>query len=311
MPTPVAAAPTSVIDAILACKDTLADAEKTVADFILEHAQTVSALSATQIAKQSGTSNTTVSRFVRSIGFPSFSEMRYALAREMSAASDAGFEGERTVSVDNIAESAAYILENKIDELRGTLAALDEAALRQAVEMMSVARLVMFAGVGSSLPIAQSAAIKFSQARVNAIAASTTDGGQLTAMLMGPEDCLVIISNSGRSDRLRRMMDFAIDQGVQTIVITRNPDSELARLGDVVLKVVARDYLLVNGFDFSHNSINYVLEVLLLLLFNGRQKVNEYSLRLFNESMAGEKGTGGAARAARPEETLPPVSLKC
>ena len=284
------ASPASVVDAIIACRDSLSDAEKTVANFILEHAQTVSQLSATLIAKQSGTSNTTVSRFVRSIGFSSFSEMRYALAREMSSSGDASFEGAHSISVDNIAQSAAYILENKVDELRSTLAALDEGAVQKAVEMLSQARLVMFAGVGSSLSIAQCAAVKFSQARINAIASSTTDAAQLTAMLMGPEDCLVVISNSGRSDRLRRMMSFAIDQGVQTIVITRNPDAELGSLADVTIKVVARDSLLVTSFDFSHNSINYVLEVLLLLLFNGSRQASEYGLKLFNDSMAGEKG---------------------
>ena len=282
--------PASVVDAIIARRENLSDAEKLVANFILEHAQTVSQLSATDIAKQSGTSNTTVSRFVRSIGFPSFSEMRYALAREMSAPADVAFDGVHSISVDNIADSAAYILENKVDELRSTLAALDEDAIRSAVEMMSRSRLVMFAGVGSSMSIAQGAAIKFSQARVNAIASSTTDAAQLTAMLMGPEDCLVVISNSGRSDRLRRMMSFAIDQGVQTIVITRNPDAELGSLADVTIRVVARDSLLVTSFDFSHNSINYVLELLLLLLFNSGRQENEYGLKLFNESMAGEKG---------------------
>ncbi len=286
-----AAAPSNVIDAILSRRESLSDAEKTVANFILENSQTVSMLSATQIAKQSGTSNTTVSRFVRSIGFSSFSEMRYALAREESGNSENSYDGVHTISVESIGESAAYILENKIDELRSTLAALDKDDVRRAVDMLLKARLVMFVGVGSSLPIAQSAAIKFSQARVNAISSSTTDGAQLTSMLMGPEDCLVVISNSGRSERLHRMMDFAIDQGVQAIVITRNPDSELGRLADVVLRVVGRDYLLINSFDFSHNSINYVLELLLLLLFNERQRVNEYGLKLFNESMAGEKGT--------------------
>ncbi|WP_322153255.1 MurR/RpiR family transcriptional regulator [Paratractidigestivibacter sp.] len=282
--------PSSVVDAIIACRESLSDAEKTVANFILEHAQTVSQLSATMIARQSGTSNTTVSRFVRSIGFSSFSEMRYSLAREMSSADDRAFEGTRSISMEDVGTSAAYILENKIDELRSTLSALDEGALRQAVTTMSQARLVMFAGVGSSLSIAQCAAIKFSQARINAIASSTTDAAQLTAMLMGPEDCLVVISNSGRSDRLCRMMSFAIDQGVQTIVITRNPDAELGSLADVTLRVVARDSLLVTSFDFSHNSINYVLEVLLLLLFNVDRRENEYGLGLFNASMAGEKG---------------------
>lgn len=45
----------------------------------------------------------------------------------------------------------------------------------------------------------------------------------------------------------------------------------------------------MNNFDFSHNSINYVLESLLLLLFHSSGDVNEYNLELFNRTIASEK----------------------
>lgn len=279
-----------VVDTILASYHNLPDSEKTVADFILKRSDTVSSLSATQIAKQSGTSNTTVSRFVRSIGFTSFAEMRYALAREETAEKSRPFDASRGITPTNIRDSAAYIMQTKVDELESTLAALAPADVERAVEALASARLVMFVGVGSSLPIAQSAAIKFSQAGVNAISPSTTDAAQLTAMLMTPEDRIVVISNSGRSARLARVVDAGQDRGAIIITIARDPESELASRADIFLRVVARDYLLVNSFDFSHNSINFVLEVLLLLLFHGSRGANEYHLRLFNESMAREKG---------------------
>lgn len=280
-----------VVDTILASYKNLPDSEKTVADFILKQASTVSSLTATQIAQQSGTSNTTVSRFVRSIGFSSFSEMRYALAREETSSKDRAFDASQGISTGDIPGAMRYILQTKVDELESTLAGLDVRDIDRAVGALASARLVMFVGVGSSLPVAQSAAIKFSHAGVNAVSPSTTDGAQLSAMLMTPEDRLVVISNSGRSDRLRRVADCALDRGAQIITITRNPDSVLARRADIVLTVVARDHLLVNDFDFSHNSINFVLETLLLLLFHGSDDTNEFHLRLFNESMAQEKGT--------------------
>lgn len=279
-----------VVDTILASYKSLPDSEKAVADFILKQTSTVSSLTATQIAQQSGTSNTTVSRFVRSIGFSSFSEMRFALAREETSTKDRAFDASQGISTADIPGSMHYILQTKVDELKSTLAGLDVNELGRAVEALASARMVMFVGVGSSLPVAQSAAIKFSQAGVNAVSPSTTDGAQLSAMLMTPEDRLVVVSNSGRSDRLRRVADCALDRGVQIITITRDVDSALARRADIVLPVVARDYLLVNSFDFSHNSINFVLETLLLLLSHSSDGANEYHLRLFNESMAQEKG---------------------
>lgn len=279
-----------VVDMILQRYRELSDAEKTVADFILKHEGVVSSLSAVEIAKRSCVSNTTVSRFVRSIGYSSFSEMRYALAREETASKRHSFDESLDISLSDIPGSMRYVMETKLVELEGTFASLDAEVVKRAVELLSSARMAMFVGVGSSLPVAQSAAIKFSQAGVNAISPSTSDGALITAALMSPPDCLVVISNSGRSDRLRRIMDNAIDREVPCIVITRNAQSQLARHADALLIVAARDHLLVNNFDFSHNSINFVLETLLLLLFHSARDANEYNLELFNRSLAHEKG---------------------
>jgi DNA-binding MurR/RpiR family transcriptional regulator len=278
-----------VVDAILQRYEDLSDAEKAVADFILTHKGTVSSLSAVEIARLSGISNTTVSRFVRSLGYASFADMRYALAREETASKERSFDDSRGIGLSDVQGSLDYVLETKIEELRSTFAALSEESVVKAVGILSSARIAMFVGVGSSLPVAQGSAIKFSQAGVNAISPSTSDGAMITASLMQPDDCLVVISNSGRSDRLRKIMSNAIDRGVSTIVITRNAESPLAERADVVLKVVSRDHLLVNDFDFSHNSINYVLESLLLLLFHSSRDANEYNLELFNRTIASEK----------------------
>lgn len=279
-----------VIDMILQRYRGLSDAERTVADFILKHKGIVSSLSAVEIARSSGISNTTVSRFVRSIGYPSFSEMRYALAREETASKERPFDESSGISLADVPGTMRCIMETKVEELEGTLASLDAGAVGRAVELLAKARIAMFVGVGSSLPVAQSAAIKFSQAGVNAISPSTSDGALLTAALMSPSDCLVIISNSGRSNRLLGIMDNAIDRGAPCIVVTRNAQSQLALHADALLIVAARDHLLVNDFDFSHNSINYALEVLLLLLFHSARDANEYNLELFNRSIAHEKG---------------------
>ncbi len=279
-----------VVDMILQRYKDLSDAERIVADFILKHAGIVSSLSAVEIARSAGTSNTTVSRFVRSIGYTNFSEMRYALAREETASKQRPFDESSGIMLSDVPGTMRYVMETKVAELEATLAALDAESISEAVELLSKARIAMLVGVGSSLPVAQSAAIKFSQAGVNAISSSTSDGALLTAALMSPFDCLVVISNSGRSNRLLSIMDNAIDRGVPCIVITRNAQSPLALHADALLVVSARDHLLVHDFDFSHNSINYVLEVLLLLLFHSARDANEYNLELFNRSIESEKG---------------------
>ena len=99
-----------VVDAILQRYEDLSDAEKAVADFILTHKGTVSSLSAVEIARLSGISNTTVSRFVRSLGYASFADMRYALAREETASKERSFDDSRGIGLSDVQGSFDYVL---------------------------------------------------------------------------------------------------------------------------------------------------------------------------------------------------------
>ncbi len=99
-----------VVDAIPQRYEDLSDAEKAVADFILTHKGTVSSLSTVEIARLSGISNTTVSRFVRSLGYASFADMRYALAREETASKERSFDDSRGIGLSDVRGSLDYVL---------------------------------------------------------------------------------------------------------------------------------------------------------------------------------------------------------
>ncbi len=102
-----------VVDAIPQRYEDLSDAEKAVADFILTQS-----LSTVEIARISGISNTTVSRFVRSLGYASFADMRYALAREETASKERSFDDSRGIGLSDVRGSLDYVLETKVEELR-------------------------------------------------------------------------------------------------------------------------------------------------------------------------------------------------
>ena len=107
-----------VVDAIPQRYEDLSDAEKAVADFILTHKGTVSSLSTVEIARLSGISNTTVSRFVRSLGYASFADMRYALAREETASKERSFDDSRGIGLSDVRGSLDYVLETKVESRR-------------------------------------------------------------------------------------------------------------------------------------------------------------------------------------------------
>jgi RpiR family transcriptional regulator, carbohydrate utilization regulator len=86
-----------------------------------------------------------------------------------------------------------------------------------------------FYGVGNSGIVAQDAQHKFFRLGVNTSATSDGHVQVMSATMLGPGDCAVIISNSGRSRDLIDVADIARKKGATLIVITASA-SPLAQL---------------------------------------------------------------------------------
>jgi RpiR family carbohydrate utilization transcriptional regulator len=89
-------------------------------------------------------------------------------------------------------------------------------------------RRIEFYGVGNSGIVAQDAQHKFFRLGVNAIACSDGHVQVMSATMLKPGDCAVIISNSGRSRDLLDTAEIAARSRATVIVITAS-DSPLAR----------------------------------------------------------------------------------
>ena len=82
--------------------------------------------------------------------------------------------------------------------------------------------------------MAQDAQHKFFRLGINAIAYSDGHMQVMSASLLGPGDCLVIVSNSGRTRDLMDAADIARKHGTTVIVITAS-GSPLAIAGHIHL----------------------------------------------------------------------------
>jgi RpiR family carbohydrate utilization transcriptional regulator len=96
---------------------------------------------------------------------------------------------------------------------------------------------IEFYGVGNSGIVAQDAQHKFFRLGVNAAAVSDGHVQVMAATMLGPGDCVVVISNSGRSRDLIDAADIARRKGASVIVITASgsPLAQLAQSHNQVL----------------------------------------------------------------------------
>ncbi|HEX5804676.1 MAG TPA: SIS domain-containing protein, partial [Azospira sp.] len=95
-------------------------------------------------------------------------------------------------------------------------------------------RRIEFYGVGNSGIVAMDAQHKFFRLGVNAAAVSDGHVQVMSATMLQPGDCVVIISNSGRSRDLIDAAEIARRKGATTIVISAS-GSPLARTAHIQL----------------------------------------------------------------------------
>jgi RpiR family carbohydrate utilization transcriptional regulator len=133
-----------------------------------------------------------------------------------------------------------------------------EKATTALVEAYEGARRIQFFGVGNSGVVAQDAQHKFFRLGMHAVAYSDGHMQVMSASLLGPGDCVVVISNSGRTRDLMDACDLARKKGATTIVITAS-GSPLAAVGHIHL---AADH--PEGFDRYSPMVSRLLHLMII-----------------------------------------------
>jgi RpiR family carbohydrate utilization transcriptional regulator len=133
-----------------------------------------------------------------------------------------------------------------------------EHAAKALADTQKTNRRIEFYGVGNSGIVAQDAQHKFFRLGVNAIAYSDGHMQVMSASMLRPGDCAVIISNSGRTRDLMDACDIAKKQGATTIVITAS-GSPLAGASNIHLTADHPE-----GYDKYSPMVSRLLHLLII-----------------------------------------------
>jgi RpiR family carbohydrate utilization transcriptional regulator len=226
----------NMLDRIKASLPSLAPAEQRVGKLVLADPRAFAKLPVTELADRAHVSKPTVVRFCRSVGYDGLSDFKLKLAGSVS-------EGvpfiHRSVDADDkTSDVAVKVIDNTVAAFLkyrndASFFALEHAAQALAATQKTNRR-IEFYGVGNSGIVAQDAQHKFFRLGVNAIAYSDGHMQVMSASMLQPGDCAVVISNSGRTRDLMDACDIAKKQGATTIVITAS-GSPLASAGHIHL----------------------------------------------------------------------------
>ncbi|MGL4636652.1 MAG: MurR/RpiR family transcriptional regulator [Beijerinckiaceae bacterium] len=210
--------------------------QRRIADTILRFPIRTASASIDDMAKMTGASAATISRFARDIGFGGYAQMRSAIADAAQALADpvtklrqrlaAGKEGP-----DRASSGDAAIFDASRDQLQLMDSALVNAGVQRIVARLKAARAVHVMGFGLSAHIASILVLGLQPFHPNVASVVEYGGTEVAAgrlMGVGPQDVVIAITVPRYSTDVVRLARFARAQGATIIAITDSEASPLA-----------------------------------------------------------------------------------
>ncbi|RKD71009.1 RpiR family transcriptional regulator [Rhizobium sp. WW_1] len=215
--------PAAFDDRILGLIETLAPAEQRIARFFVDQKQAALLNSAAQIAQLAGTSDATVVRTARALGFESLSTLRAALLAELTGTPSPGARMERTLAetggqASDVLHHVIGMHERALDVLRREEFA---ASFERCVDILANAARRHVFGIGPSGAMADYASLQFNRIGLptNALSAS---GIALADRLLwiGKGDVVLVIAYAPLYREVEVLLEQAGRHDVPVILIS-------------------------------------------------------------------------------------------
>nr|WP_255719191.1 MurR/RpiR family transcriptional regulator [Pelomonas sp. P8] len=232
----------SILERVKAALPALPPAEQRVAKLLLADARSFASLPVSELADRAHVSKPTVVRFCRSVGYDGLADFKLKLAGSVNEG--VPFVHRAVDEDDKPSDIIVKVVDNAVAALLHYRNDAASHAFERAIEALADSarhgKRIEFYGVGNSGIVAQDAQHKFFRLGVNTVATSDGHVQLMSATMLQPGDCAVIISNSGRSRDLLDAAEIARKKGATIIIITASA-SPLAQLalgpGQILLAV--------------------------------------------------------------------------
>ncbi len=233
----------------------LPPAERRVGHKLVDDPAGVATSTITELAQSCGTSETTVIRFCRAIGFEGYPELRLTLATEAGRAEGVGQSGREVGgdigsgdTLEQVVEKIAFADSHAVEE---TAAQLDTDVLEQVVDAMVGARRIDIYGVGASAFVALDFQQKLHRIGQISYAWSDTHIMLTSAAVLGAGDVAMGISHTGSTSDTIDALSEARQRGATAVAITNFPRSPISKVADMVLTTAARETTFRSGATAS------------------------------------------------------------
>lgn len=215
----------------------MSKSHKLIAGYIKKSGEVAAYLTATRLGAAIGVSESTVVRFALELGFSGYPEFQNELRQSLRSKLTAT---QRIDVADNILADenvATGIITADMNNIKESLANLDEISFNQAVETICAAKKIFIIGIRSSSMLADflNHYLCYMFGNVKLLFSNSTDELFEQIFRISKGDVLVAISFPRYSSRTKLAAEFAKKKGADVIAITDSDSSPIAAYADAKL----------------------------------------------------------------------------
>lgn len=221
--------------------DNLNGTSKDIADYLLKHPQTSSALTITDLARETNSSISSISRFAKKLGFNNFQELKINLLTSTNEKKEANNLFQEINPSDSLKDMAKKIFTSNISALNATIDTISQKQLENVLEIITQKTSIAFFGLGASAIVALDGYHKFLRSDKTPLFANDYHMQLMMATTLKANSCAVIISHSGENKDALRIAQKLKEKNIATIGITSYGNSSLTKIVDVTLLSISEE----------------------------------------------------------------------
>ncbi|MDR4949749.1 MurR/RpiR family transcriptional regulator [Neobacillus cucumis] len=272
---------------ISAAMSKLRDSEKKIIEFIEQNPEEIIHLSITEVAERSETSESSIVRLCKRLGYKGFQDLKINLAKEVVAPEmqihEAIEKGDNAVTIKK------KVFQSNIQALYDSIEVCSDDEILKAVEAIANARLIEFYGTGGSGTVALDAQHKLLKLGIKSFAYNDSVLQAMSASVLTEQDVVIGISHTGANTDVLAAMKLAKEAGATLICITNSSKSPITKISNIVLQTASKETLFRTDAISSRIAQLTIIDILVAAVANQKYEFSQANLQKTRHSTTEKK----------------------
>lgn len=243
--------------------------ERKIADYILRFSQQIRNMKIGELAEKTGTSNASITRFVKKIGCENYSDMKLYITAQI--------EPEEIKPSPGVVDDVFLYYQNVI---KNTQRLIDQDKIEEFLCIVRRAKKIVLIGISSSGVTAETFCIRLMRMGLPVVSYSDPLWMLMQAKISEQGDLYFAISSSGTTASIVETLESAKERGATIVSITSFSENPVSELSDLSFHVYNTRFVNNEKFSNSQFSNIYLIDVITTYLLKDPEfKAHTFSTR--------------------------------